>query len=142
MSAMRAAAMRAVAVCALLLASGCGGGPAEEAAPESAPAQTPAFVAPPSRTPLTIAPREGPPGTEVTLTMSGLNSGAADLEIGFGDFTEHEIIGHADADAEGRLSTVIAVPASTPTGTRYFFLAEMSGSPLAVSDSFVVTSGP
>jgi len=149
MSVLRAAAPRAVARClarclatiALVLATACGGA-SDDAASEAPPAQTPAFTPPPPRSPLTLAPREGPPGTAVTLTMSGLNSGASNLEIGFGDFTGHEIIGHADASEEGRVSTVIAVPASTPTGTRYFFLAEANGSPLAVSDSFVVTAAP
>ena len=137
-------ALRRAALCALVLACACGGDDsAERAAPEDAPASAPVLPTPPPRPPLTITPREGPGGTEVTLTLGGLMMNQPNLEIGFGDLTQHEIIGHASADVDGNLSTVIAVPASARPGTHYFFVAEENGSPIAVSDSFVVTSsGP
>lgn len=132
---------RVVTLCALVLATACGGSEPAEQAPERAAAPGPPLIAPPPQSPLGRTPDRGPPGTEVTLTMSGLLANARDLEIGFGDFTGHSIIGHADADGEGTVATVIAVPTDTPPGTRYFFIAEANGSPLAVSDSFVVTAG-
>ena len=136
------AVRRTLALGALAIAAACGGGePAEEAAPEAA-AEQPQLIPPMPQSRLAISPREGPPGTEVTLTMSGLMASQQDMEIGLGDLAGHEIIGHADSDAEGNVSTVIAIPAATPPGTRYFFISDVGGSPISVSDSFVVTAAP
>ena len=137
------AVRRGLAMGALAIAAACGGGePAEEAAPDAAAEQQPQLIAPRPQSRLAISPREGPPGTEVTLTMSGLMVSQQDMEIGLGDLAGHEIIGHADSDAEGNVSTVIAIPAATPPGVRYFFISDVGGSPISVSDSFVVTAAP
>ena len=88
-----------------------------------------------------MVPGIGAPGTEVTLETEGFVMNPR-LEIGFGDLTGHRIINQVDADTQGRMSTTVTVPATTVPGTNYFFIAEENGSPLAVSDPFLVTSGP
>ena len=93
----------------------------------------------PRASPIAMSPREGPPGTDVTLELGGLVMNA-NVEIGFGDLTQHEIIASAEGDAEGRVTATVPVPASAPPGTYYFFIAQADGPPLAVSDPFVVTA--
>ena len=116
------------------------GGDTPEAEPPVSDARLPA--SPPSpESPIRMDPGTGAPGTEVTLQMEGLVMNAQ-LEIGFGDLTGHRIIDQADGGAQGRVSTTVTVPAATMPGTYYFFIAEENGSPLAVSDSFIVTPGP
>jgi uncharacterized membrane protein len=91
--------------------------------------------------PISMEPVTGPPGTDVTLTMTGLMMNQS-TEVGFGTFVGHEIIGEAQAGTTGEVTAAVRVPESATPGTYYFFIAEANGSPLAVSDSFVVTPRP
>jgi hypothetical protein len=73
--------------------------------------------------------------------MTGLIMNQA-TEVGFGTLAGHEIIDTMRANPAGEVSVTVTVPAASAPGTYYFFIAERNGPPLAVSDSFVVTSGP
>ena len=129
-----------VAMVALACAA-CGGGddaPDANASADSPPASMPAPVPPPPTSAVTMSPRTGPPGTEVTLAMTGLLMNQP-TEVGFGTFAGHEIIDTMQASAEGAVSVTVAVPGTTAPGAYFFFIAERNGSPIAVSDSFVVT---
>ncbi len=110
--------------------------------PDDVPAEAPPAEEAAARgTPLAIQPREGPPGTEVTLTMSGLIMNAR-TDVGFGTLAGHEILAQAQADQFGEVSAVVPVPATAEPGTYYFFIAEENGSPLAVSEAFMVLPLP
>jgi hypothetical protein len=120
----------------------CGGGEAADQAPaDDAGAGLPRIPTPPPPSRITMTPRSGAPGTEVTLVMSGLMM-SQPADVGFGTFAGHEIIDTTSASASGDLSATVRVPPSSAAGTYYFFVAERNGSPIAVSDSFVVTAGP
>jgi hypothetical protein len=128
----------AAASCAI---AACGGGDAADSAPAEDAAGAPAIPTPPPPSRITMTPRQGAPGSEVTLVMSGLMM-SQPTDVGFGTFAGHEIIDTTSASASGDLSVVVRVPASSAAGTYYFFVAERNGSPIAVSDSFVVTGAP
>ena len=81
----------------------------------------------------------GPPGTPVTVSMSGLMMNAR-LDVGFGSFVENQIVRHAQADQDGAVSVTLPIPARARPGVHYFFLAEEDGSPFAVSNPFLVTA--
>jgi hypothetical protein len=85
-----------------------------------------------------LSPHGGPPGTEVTVTMTNLPLGDT-VEVGFGSFVEHQIIGSGRPDSNGGMKTTVTVPASSAPGPYYFFIANSAGSPIAVSDPFLVT---
>jgi hypothetical protein len=130
-----------VLACAVVLGA-CGGGDAADQAPaEGAAAGAPGVPTPPPPSRITMTPRAGGPGTEVTLVMSGLMM-SQPAEVGFGTLAGHEIIDTTSASASGDLSAAVRVPATAAAGTYYFFVAERNGSPIAVSDSFVVTGAP
>jgi hypothetical protein len=121
---------------------GCGGGDAADPAPADDPAAgMPRIPTPPPPSRITMTPRSGAPGSEVTLVMSGLMMNQP-ADVGFGTFAGHEIIDTISASASGDLSATVRVPPSSAAGTYYFFVADRNGSPIAVSDSFVVTGGP
>ena len=85
-----------------------------------------------------LSPHGGPPGTKVTVTMNNLPLGDT-VEVGFGSFVEHQIIGSGRPDSNGSVKTTVAIPATAVPGPHYFFIANSAGSPIAVSDPFLVT---
>lgn len=93
---------------------------------------------------LLISPRGGPPGAEVTVRMTGLPPEVR-LAIGLGRLRSgYEVLGNAEADANGDLALTVQVPlAIGPDEIHYFLLfnADRQRQPLAVSDGFHVT-GP
>ena len=139
---MRTSACHTLAGVVPVLAALACGADAPEADTATSAARVPGAGTPARESPIRMEPREGPPGTAVTLEMAGLMMTAQNLEIGFGNFVAHEIINETDSDAQGLVFTTVTVPETAEPGTYYFFIADVSGSPLAVSDSFVVTVQP
>ena len=86
-----------------------------------------------------LSSKGGPPGTSVTVSMSGLVMNQK-LDVGFGSFVENEIVQQAQADQDGAVSVTLPIPARARPGVHYFFLAEQDGSPFAVSSPFLVTA--
>ena len=86
-----------------------------------------------------LSSRGGPPGTPVTVSMSGLVMNGR-FDVGFGSFVENEILQVAQADQDGAVSVTLPIPARSRPGVHYFFLAEEDGSPFAVSSPFLVTA--
>ena len=86
-----------------------------------------------------LSARGGPPGTPVTVSMSGLVMNQR-LDVGFGSFVENEIVQQVQADQDGDLSVTLPIPARARPGVHYFFLAEQAGSSFAVSSPFLVTA--
>ena len=127
---------RAATVLVALALAGCG----QEEAPGSAAEAPPApSVAAPSRPPLTVSPAGGPPGTEVTLTLGGLMM-REPLDVGFGDMSEHVILGHVEADVDGNLSATVKVPADAAPRVHFFFLQNSeSGQVASTPTPFIVT---
>lgn len=82
----------------------------------------------------------GGPGTKVTVTMKNLAIGDS-IEIGFGTFAEHQILPSADrqVDRTGAFTGTVTIPSDAITGPHYFFVAHLNGSPMGVSEAFLVT---
>jgi hypothetical protein len=104
--------------------------PESAVVPATSPSPGPSF---------TISPPGGPPGTGVTLSMGGLIMNQS-LDVGFGDMGENVIIGAAQADVDGNVSTTVKVPADAKPGTHFFFLAAKDGPVVATPTAFLVTS--
>ena len=126
----------------LLFAAACTSGQNDRAEPfeqvEASQAQI-STNAPVQDRPPFLSSKGGPPGTPVTVSMSGLVMNAR-LDVGFGSFVENEILQVAQADQEGAVSVTLPIPARARPGVHYFFLAEENGSPFAVSSPFLVTA--
>lgn len=141
--------IRATLFTTLLVAAACASDKTEQkgdtlnAAAVSQPASAPVAAAPaeaPRGPELELSTRGGPPGTKVTLSMSGLVLHAK-VDVGFGGFVEHEILVHDTANVDGEYNGTVAVPPATRPGTYYFFLADTdSGQPLGRPMAFVVTA--
>ena len=86
-----------------------------------------------------LSSRGGPPGTPVTVSMSGLVMNGR-FDVGFGSLVENEILQVAQADQDGAVSVTLPIPARFRPGVHYFFLAEEDGSAFAVSSPFLVTA--
>jgi hypothetical protein len=132
----------AAALGSMLLLAACARERADESAapgPE-APAGPPAPTAP-ARPELALSPASGPPGTQVTVSFSGLAM-REPVEVGFGGMGEHVILGPVEADADGNLSATVTVPLDAAPGARFFFLANReTGQVVATPTVFVVTGG-
>ena len=125
----------------LLLALACAGGQNDGAETEqvaASQAQVSASSTAQDRPPF-LSSRGGPPGTPVTVSMSGLVINAR-LDLGFGSFVQNEILQAVQADQDGAVSVTLPIPATARPGVHYFFLAEENGSPFAVSSPFLVTA--
>lgn len=107
---------------------------AEQVETPRAPARPPENDRPPF-----LSSRGGPPGTPVTVSMSGLVMNAR-LDVGFGGFVENQIVLRTQADQDGTVSVTVPILATARPGIHYFFLAEEDGSPFAVSNPFLVTA--
>ena len=85
----------------LLFAAACASGrndraeSAEQVETPQAPARPPENDRPPF-----LSSRGGPPGTPVTVSMSGLVMNVR-LDVGFGSFVENQIVRRAQADQDG-----------------------------------------
>ena len=124
----------------LLFAAGCARGRNDRAEPAEQAGSTQASARPSENDrPPFLSSKGGPPGTPVTVSMSGLVMNAR-LEVGFGGFVEHEIISRVQSDADGTVSITLPIPATARPGVHFFFLAEEDGSPFAVSNPFLVTA--
>jgi hypothetical protein len=125
-----------IAIAGLLLLVACGGESPEQGADGAAPGSSP----PPARPQLRRAPIAGPPGTQVSLTYDGLLM-SEPLDIGFGDQSQHVILGQAQADAEGNLVTTVTIPADAATRTQFLFAQNSeTGTVVAAPTPFVVTA--
>lgn len=124
----------------LLLATACARGRNDSAEPaeRAGPAQAEAGPAENDRPPF-LSPRGGPPGTVVTVSMSGLVINAR-VEVGFGSFVEHQIVHRGQNGPDGTFSVALPIPITARPGAHYFFLAEEDGSPFAISNPFLVTA--
>ena len=124
----------------LLFAAACARGRNDRAEPaeQVEASQVSARPAENDRPPF-LSSRGGPPGTPVTVSMSGLVMNAR-LDVGFGSFVENEIVRRAQADQDGAVSVTLPIPATARPGVHYFFLADEDGSPFAVSSPFLVTA--
>jgi hypothetical protein len=80
----------------------------------------------------------GPPGTMVTVSIGDMLIGDS-LEIGFGSFVEHQILGGGKVDRAGAFKGTFTVPADATLGSHFVFVAQAAGSPVAISDPFIVT---
>lgn len=131
---------RVVLLSPLLVAAACASGRNNRAESAEQVETTQARARPPENDrPPFLSSRGGPPGTPVTVSMSGLVMNAR-LDVGFGSFVENQIVLRAQADQDGAVSVTVPIPATTRPGVHYFFLAEEDGSPFAVSNPFLVTA--
>ena len=126
-----------------LIGAACAGGPDQPLPTNDMPAAQPELQPPTSADQVAeklpyLSPHGGPPGTRVSVTMNNLALGDS-VEVGFGSFSEHEIIGTGRPDSNGVFKTTLQVPASAVPGPHFFFIARLGGSPIAVSDPFLVT---
>jgi hypothetical protein len=80
----------------------------------------------------------GPPSTKVTVSIGDMLIGDS-LEIGFGSFVEHQILGGGKVGRDGAFKGTFTVPADATMGSHFVFVAQAAGSPIAISDPFIVT---
>ena len=94
----------------------------------------------PQQSPLQISPRGGPTGSEVTLTATSLPP-LARISIGFGSFSQHEIIALLMTDGDGAFTQTAPVPPWAVRDQIHFFFASMGNQqPRDLSDGFHVTA--
>ena len=122
------------------VALGCGPtGDTSGEAPSTDTRTTPAIPAPEEERAPFLSLRAGPPGTDVSITMEHL-AVSQRVGIGFGSMSGHEILGRADADREGFLSTSVGVPAGAEPGPHFFLVTDQTDRPIAISNVFIVTA--
>jgi hypothetical protein len=96
-------------------------------------------VAPGQQAKPVIVPRGGPPGTEVVVTMAGLEPFQT-VRIGFGSLSQYEVIGRGDADSGGLLLQSLTVPSWGELDRPHYFVASfVNRIPRVLSDHFHVT---
>jgi hypothetical protein len=99
--------------------------------PQVAPGQQPAKPV--------VFPRGGPPGTEVVVTMAGLEPFQT-VRIGFGSLSQYEVIGRGDADSGGLLLQSLTVPSWGERDRPHYFVASFGNRiPRVLSEPFHVT---
>lgn len=98
---------------------------------------------PPGEPTISIAPRQGAPGEEVRITASGFPA-TSSVVIGFGPpQSEYSELSRVQTDAQGSVSTSVAVPSWAESGRDYVWVvADPSTRPRAISDPFQVTGDP
>lgn len=107
-------------------------------------ANDPPEGAPPSGEPdVSITPQQGSPGEEVHVAASGFPA-SSEVVIGFGPpQSEYSELRRVRTDADGAVSTRVAVPSWADTGREYVWVvADPSTRPRAISDRFQVTNEP
>ncbi|MFW6135856.1 MAG: GerMN domain-containing protein [Chloroflexota bacterium] len=126
--------------------AGCGRG--EGVATPSATPVEPTSTAPPTATQrptpasLTVAvsPTSGPPQTRVQVSLSGYPPDA-EIELGLGrEDAEADVVGTAETDDEGALTTELTIPASARPDERWVVVVRTpDGAMTGVSNAFQVT---
>lgn len=94
----------------------------------------------PPAVPVQISPTNGPAGSTVQVTASGLPANAV-IDIGAGEAeSEYDIIAQAQSDAQGNLSRSVRIPELANAGEEWVIAVTPSGSPADyISNAFTVT---
>ena len=83
--------------------------------------------------------RGGPPRTEVTVVMTGLDP-AQSVGIGFGSLSQYSGLGRGEAGPEGMMVANVAVPDWAELDRVHYFVLNLGNrSPRILSDPFYVT---
>jgi len=116
--------------------------------PTSAPLE-PTAPSPPTATPrptpinvaVAISPTEGPPGTEVQVTVAGF-SPETEIELGVGPKNAaYDVVFSPRTNADGSLTTQLAIPVLAKPEEEWVFVASTEGGAVrAVSAPFQVTA--
>jgi len=109
--------------------------------PSATPSPEPTALPALSAAAIALSPPSGPPGTEVQVTGAGFPPDA-EIELSIGPRgTGHEIVTTARADADGVLTTALAVPPSAEPEAHWVVVATAKqGEVQATSNVFQVTA--
>ena len=122
----------------LALASVCSPERPEQALPSGTVPDGPAARLP-TPPPLRLSPAAGPPGTEVTVTMSDLVINVP-VQLAFGTLVGYEFLSSGRTDQDGGYSATVRVLADAQPGESYFFLADADSRPVSAPTPFEVTA--
>lgn len=105
------------------------------------PSPTAASLATPINATVALSPSSGPPGTEINVATAGFPPNS-EIELGIGrDSSEYDVVTSARTDAEGFLSTTLAIPnAAEPEEDWVVVAMTEDGEVRAVSTPFQVTA--
>jgi hypothetical protein len=96
-------------------------------------------VAPGQQAKPVVFPRGGPTGSEVVVTMAGLEPFQT-VRVGFGSLSQYEVIGRGDADSGGLLLQTLVIPSWGERDRPHYFVASFGNRiPRILSEPFHVT---